>query len=155
MYLVELHHHRTVPQLTPGFMGLYGLDWSGSGKGPVEGSCEHGNESSGSITFSNILSSWGTVGFLGRTHLHGVRLLNKSFWVPPRPGIWARWLCWPVLCMGLIWSIIRHWCNGITSLNLYHCKCDLGGIFARTELGTPCLVVRVECNSRVTIVDSC
>jgi transcription initiation factor IIF auxiliary subunit len=26
MYLVELHHHRTVPQLTPGFMGLYGLD---------------------------------------------------------------------------------------------------------------------------------
>jgi hypothetical protein len=30
-------------------MGWYGLDRSGSGKGPVKGSCEHGNESSGSI----------------------------------------------------------------------------------------------------------
>jgi hypothetical protein len=26
------------------WMGWYGLDWSGSGLGPVEGSCEHGNE---------------------------------------------------------------------------------------------------------------
>jgi hypothetical protein len=30
-------------------MGWYGLDRSGSGWGPVEGSCEHGNEPSGSI----------------------------------------------------------------------------------------------------------
>jgi hypothetical protein len=30
-------------------MGWYGLDRSGSGQGPVEGSREHGNEPSGSI----------------------------------------------------------------------------------------------------------
>jgi hypothetical protein len=30
-------------------IGWSGLDWSGSGDGPVEGSCEHGNELSGSI----------------------------------------------------------------------------------------------------------
>jgi hypothetical protein len=30
-------------------MGWYGLDRSGSGLGPVEGSCEHGDEPSGSI----------------------------------------------------------------------------------------------------------
>jgi hypothetical protein len=30
-------------------MGWYVLDSSGSGWGPVEGSCEHGNEPSGSI----------------------------------------------------------------------------------------------------------
>jgi hypothetical protein len=30
-------------------MGWYGLDQSGSGGGPVEGSCEHGNKPSGSI----------------------------------------------------------------------------------------------------------
>jgi hypothetical protein len=30
-------------------MEWYGLDRSGSGLGPVEGSCEHGNEASGSI----------------------------------------------------------------------------------------------------------
>jgi hypothetical protein len=30
-------------------MGCYGLDRSGSVYGPVEGSCEYGNESSGSI----------------------------------------------------------------------------------------------------------
>jgi hypothetical protein len=28
-------------------MGWYGLDSSGSGQGPVAGSCEHGNEPSG------------------------------------------------------------------------------------------------------------
>jgi hypothetical protein len=30
-------------------MGWYGLDRSGSGYGPVEGSCERGNEPTGSI----------------------------------------------------------------------------------------------------------
>jgi hypothetical protein len=33
----------------------YGLDRSGSGLGPVEGSCEHGNESSDSIKCWEIL----------------------------------------------------------------------------------------------------
>jgi hypothetical protein len=28
-------------------MGWYGIDSSGLGEGPVEGSCEHGNEPSG------------------------------------------------------------------------------------------------------------
>jgi hypothetical protein len=32
-------------------MGWYGLDRAGSGYGPVEDSCEHGNELSGSIKF--------------------------------------------------------------------------------------------------------
>jgi hypothetical protein len=37
------------------FIGWYGLDSSGSGQEPVEGSCEHGNEPAGSITFWKIL----------------------------------------------------------------------------------------------------
>jgi hypothetical protein len=36
-------------------MGWYGLDSSGSRYRPVEGSCEHGNESSGSIKCWEIL----------------------------------------------------------------------------------------------------
>jgi hypothetical protein len=32
-----------------------GLDASGSGQGPVSGSCEHGNERSGSIKGGNLL----------------------------------------------------------------------------------------------------
>jgi hypothetical protein len=36
-------------------MGWYGQDRSDSGLGPVEGSCEHGNEPSGSIKFWEIL----------------------------------------------------------------------------------------------------
>jgi hypothetical protein len=36
-------------------MGWCGLDWSGSGEGPVEGACEHGNEPSGSIKCWEIL----------------------------------------------------------------------------------------------------
>jgi hypothetical protein len=42
-------------------MGWYGLNRSGSGKGPVDGSCEHGNESSGSMKCWEILeylSDW-------------------------------------------------------------------------------------------------
>jgi hypothetical protein len=36
-------------------MGWYGLDRSGPGQGPVEGSCEHGNETSGSIKCWEVL----------------------------------------------------------------------------------------------------
>jgi hypothetical protein len=36
-------------------MGWYGMDRSGSGKGPVEGSCEHGNEPLGSIKRWEVL----------------------------------------------------------------------------------------------------
>jgi hypothetical protein len=42
-------------------MEWYALDLSGPGLGPVEGSCEHGNEPSGSITCWEILewlSDW-------------------------------------------------------------------------------------------------
>jgi hypothetical protein len=35
--------------------GRYGLNLSGSGEGPVEGSCEHGNELSVSIKYWKIL----------------------------------------------------------------------------------------------------
>jgi hypothetical protein len=34
---------------------LRGLDVSGSGSGPVAGSCEHGNEHSGSLKCGEIL----------------------------------------------------------------------------------------------------
>jgi hypothetical protein len=36
-------------------MGWYGLDLSRPGYGPVEGSCEHGNELSGSIKWWEVL----------------------------------------------------------------------------------------------------
>jgi hypothetical protein len=36
-------------------MGWYGLDLSGSGQGPVDGSCDHGNERSASIKYCEIL----------------------------------------------------------------------------------------------------
>jgi hypothetical protein len=42
-------------------MGWYGLDPFGSGEGPVEGSCEHGIEPSGSIKcseFIELLHNW-------------------------------------------------------------------------------------------------
>jgi hypothetical protein len=35
-------------------IGWYGLDRTGSGYGPVEGSCEHGDESSGSLKLLGI-----------------------------------------------------------------------------------------------------
>jgi hypothetical protein len=43
---IDLKRHR---------MGWYGLDQYGSGCGPVEGSCEHGNEPSGSIKCLEVL----------------------------------------------------------------------------------------------------
>jgi hypothetical protein len=36
-------------------MGRYGLNSSGSGQGPVEGSYEHGNEPSGYMKFWEIV----------------------------------------------------------------------------------------------------
>jgi hypothetical protein len=36
-------------------MGWYGLDRAGLGYGPVEGSCEHGNEPLGSIKCWEVL----------------------------------------------------------------------------------------------------
>jgi hypothetical protein len=36
-------------------MGWYGLDRSGSGQGPVKGSCDHGDEPSGSIKCWDVL----------------------------------------------------------------------------------------------------
>jgi hypothetical protein len=47
-------------------MGWYGLEWSDSGYGPVEGSCEHGNEPSGCIKCWQI--EW----------LHNWQLLKKG-----------------------------------------------------------------------------
>jgi hypothetical protein len=48
-------------------MGWYGFDWCGSGYEPVEGSCEHGNESSSSIKCWEVLE-W----------LHNWQLLKKG-----------------------------------------------------------------------------
>jgi hypothetical protein len=36
-------------------MGLYGLDWCGSGQGLMANSCEQGNERSGSIKCSEFI----------------------------------------------------------------------------------------------------
>jgi hypothetical protein len=44
------------------------VNWSGSGLGPVEGSCEHGDEPSGSIEYWNILEQ-----------LNNWRLLEMQF----------------------------------------------------------------------------
>ena len=35
--------------------GVHGLDWSGSGKGQMAGTCECGNEHLGSIKFGEFL----------------------------------------------------------------------------------------------------
>jgi hypothetical protein len=53
-------------------VGKCRLDSSGSGQRPVAGSCEHGNETSGSIMVGNFLSSWVTINFSRRTLLHEV-----------------------------------------------------------------------------------
>jgi hypothetical protein len=51
-------------------MGWYGLDSSGSGWVPVEGSCEHGNERSNLIKCRKIPEQLSD--FSRRTQLHGV-----------------------------------------------------------------------------------
>jgi hypothetical protein len=53
-------------------MGWYGLDGSGSGLGPVEGSCGDYTEPSGPITSWEILDSCTTGGLSRRTQLIGV-----------------------------------------------------------------------------------
>jgi hypothetical protein len=53
-------------------MGWYGLDGSGSGQGPVEGSCEHGNEPLGSI------KCWEVLEWLHNWQLSGRAQLSKK-----------------------------------------------------------------------------
>jgi hypothetical protein len=48
------------------------MDSSGSGQGPVEGSCEHSYDVSGSVNVVKFLSSSATSGFSRRTQSHGV-----------------------------------------------------------------------------------
>jgi hypothetical protein len=48
---------------------VYGLDSSGSGYGPVAGSCVYGNETSGSIKAGNLFKSYLTISFSRRTLL--------------------------------------------------------------------------------------
>jgi hypothetical protein len=55
----------------------FGLDQSGSGWGPVEGSCEHSDETSGSIT---CLSGCTIGGFWRRAQLHEVILQVFYYW---------------------------------------------------------------------------
>jgi hypothetical protein len=51
----------------------YGLDWAGSGYGQVAGTCECGNELSGSIKFGEFLDELQRmVSSSRRTLLHGV-----------------------------------------------------------------------------------
>ena len=52
--------------------GGYELDRAGSGKGQVAGTCECGNEPSGSISAGNFLTSCKLVSFSRRTLVHGV-----------------------------------------------------------------------------------
>jgi hypothetical protein len=51
-------------------MGWNKLDSSGSGLGPVEGSCENDNKASGSKKVGKFLSNWSTCGFSRKTHPH-------------------------------------------------------------------------------------
>jgi hypothetical protein len=46
----------------------------------VAGSCEHGNEVSGSKNCQKLLSSRATGGFSRKTRLHGVNKLVRMFW---------------------------------------------------------------------------
>jgi hypothetical protein len=56
-----------------------GLDWSGSGWGQVESSCECGNESSGSIKTGNLSSGNTTGDLLCRAQHQGVSLVSYVF----------------------------------------------------------------------------
>jgi len=49
----------------------YGLDGAGSGYGQVAGTCECGNDLSGSIKSGNFLTSWEPFSFSRRTLLRG------------------------------------------------------------------------------------
>jgi hypothetical protein len=55
-------------------IGWGGLNWTdlAQERGPVEGSCEHGNEPSGYIKRWKFLSSCTTGGFSRRAHLHEI-----------------------------------------------------------------------------------
>jgi hypothetical protein len=66
-------------------MEWYGLNWSVSGYGAVEGSCEHGNEPSGSINCWEVLECCTIGGFSGRAQLHGVTLHGAGCWHHPSP----------------------------------------------------------------------
>jgi hypothetical protein len=59
-------------------MGLCGLHWSDSGWGQVEGSCECGNEPSGSIKFSETIECLHNGGLSGSAQLHRARSLSHS-----------------------------------------------------------------------------
>jgi hypothetical protein len=53
-------------------MGWYGLDWSDLRIGPVDGSCKHGSEPSGSIKCLEILEWLSDWRLLKKTQFHGV-----------------------------------------------------------------------------------
>jgi hypothetical protein len=72
-------------------MGWYGMDWSGSGCGPLEISCEHGNKPSGSINAGKFLSSCTLGGFSGRAQFHEVSLvtvLPEIYWQDSNTSKW-------------------------------------------------------------------
>jgi hypothetical protein len=51
-------------------MRWYGLDWTSSAWGPIQGPCEHCNKYSGSINTGKFLSSCTICNFSWRAHLH-------------------------------------------------------------------------------------
>jgi hypothetical protein len=59
-------------------VGRCGVDASGSGYGLVAGSCQHGNEPSGSIKSGSCFASSVTISFSRRTVLRGVSCLFIS-----------------------------------------------------------------------------
>ena len=54
------------------------LDQSGSGQEQVAGSCECGEEPSGSIKCGNFLNGLGPLSFSGRTLLHAVSNVSET-----------------------------------------------------------------------------
>jgi hypothetical protein len=95
-------------------MEWYGLDWCGSGWGLVDGSCEHGNKSSGSIKYRELLE-W----------LHNWRFLKNgsALWVSE----WEIWnevvVCFQIHTPGVtVWTriILRYLLCDFRSTNCDH-----------------------------------
>ena len=59
-------------------MWVYGMDGSGSGQGQVEGTCECGNEPSGSIKFGEFLDQLRTGQLFKKNSAHVVGQLLAS-----------------------------------------------------------------------------
>jgi hypothetical protein len=78
--------------------GRHGLDWSSSGKGQVAGTCECGNEPSGSIKYGELPNRSEPVSFSRRTLFHwGVSKRKKM--KRSSSTLWPDRLSCPTCCL--------------------------------------------------------